>query len=96
MKFVCSFAWTDLKIQDEEKELIEKMIDTDEFDQADRMQVSEWLQVPPPAGDVDPTQIPAAHRQQFLAAVRAVVSADGRVVPAERDSLELFEGLLEY
>ena len=83
-------------VQREEKELIEKMVACDDFDEADRMQVREWLQVPPPAAEVDPTEIPRVHRELFLDAVRAVVEADGRVVPAERDSLKFFEELVRF
>ena len=94
MKFVCSFAWTDLRVSDEERELIDRMVQRYDFDDEDRRQIATWLKVPPAPEEVDPTEIPRAHRQLFLDAARAVVEADGRVVPGERDSLSIFAELV--
>ena len=94
MKFVCSFAWTDLEVSAEERALIERMVEHGDFDLAERKQVVGWLRLPPRPEEVDPTDIPREHRQLFLDAVRAVVLADGRVVPGERDSLALFTELI--
>ena len=60
----------------------------------DTRQVKTWLAVPPAVEQIDPTAIPRAHRELFLRAAEAAVQADGRVVPAERDALALFRGLL--
>jgi len=53
------------------------------------------MKSPPPADEVDPTAIPKEHRQAFFDAAIAVARADGRIVPAERDLLELFRDLLQ-
>ena len=52
------------------------------------------LELPPPADEVDPTTVPAAHRQLFLTTLETVVHADGKVVPAESESLQLFRDLM--
>ena len=91
MKFICSFAWADLEIQAEERAFIEKTIGKLELDSDERAQVDEWLKLPP---EVDPAEIPAAHRQLFIDFARATVAADGRIDEDERFNLEIFEMLL--
>jgi len=94
MRFVCSFAWADLRVSDEERQLIRQMILRLHLDDIERKMVESWLEVPPTADELDPNQVPRAHRDQFLAAARAVITADGAVNPAERDSFKLLEELL--
>ncbi len=94
MKFVCSFVWTDLRVQQAERDLVMRIaghlgLDEDEVDQ-----VKQWLQVPPAVDEVDPAMVPREHRELFFSAAELVAKADGRVVPAERDALELFRDLL--
>ena len=48
----------------------------------------------PRAEEVDPTRIPAAHRQMFLDTIRDVITADGEVAKDEWENLTLFEQLL--
>ncbi len=95
LQFVCSFAWTDLKVQQQERDLIMRVVGRMGLGNEDTKKVEGWLKSPPPADDVDPTSIPKEHRQSFFDAVVAVARADGRLVPAERDQLELFRELLE-
>jgi hypothetical protein len=57
--------------------------------------VAMWMGVPPAIDEVDPTAVPREHRQLFLKVAELVVKADGRVVPAERDSMALFRALLD-
>ncbi len=94
MKFVCSFAWADLEVQDEERTFVSKMVRRLELDDDDSKQVAGWLEVPPPPEEVDPREVPAAHREIFLETVRGLIAADKRVDPDERQNLELFEQLL--
>ena len=94
MKFICSFAWADLEIQTEEREFIEKTIRNLELDEEERGQVEEWLQLPPAVEELDPAEIPPAHRQLFLDFAKATVIADGRMDEEERFNLEIFEMLL--
>jgi len=95
MRFVCAFAWTDLKVQREERALISRMIKQLELDPGEVAQVQEWLEVPPPVEDLDPTQIPRSHRQIFVDAIRRVMEADGTVYRREWESLSLFTDLLD-
>ena len=94
MKFVCSFAWADLEVQAQEKTFVRKMMRRLELDEADRKRVEEWLEVPPPAEEIDPLDVPHAHRQIFLDAARAMILADGRVDDEEVENLALLEQLL--
>ena len=94
MKFVCSFAWADLEVQAEERQFVTKLMDKLELSEADRMQVRQWLQVPPRAEEVDPTQIPLTQRKTFLATIRSVVAADKFIDPDENENLRLLEQLL--
>lgn len=94
MKFVCSFAWADLEVQEEERTFVHKMVRRLELADEDRQQVEGWLEVPPHPEEVDPSQVPAAHRQLFLETIRGLIAADKRVDPDERENLTLFEQLL--
>lgn len=94
MRFVCSFAWTDLKVSQAERDLVMRIAGRMGLGDAEVRQVAQWLQVPPRDDEVDPATVPPAHRRMFLQAAEAMATADGRVVPAERDSLALFRDLL--
>lgn len=94
LKFVCTFAWTDLRVQQEERDLVMRIAGRLGLDEAELAQVREWLRAPPAAEEVDPTRIPLPWRQEFLAAAEAVVAADGRVLGSERDALAVFRELL--
>lgn len=95
MKFVCSFAWADLEIQPEERAFVAKMITRLTLEPEDREKVEGWLEVPPPPEAVDPTQVPPAHRELFLDAVREVIAADGEITAEEYESFRIFQDLLE-
>jgi hypothetical protein len=93
MKFVCSFAWADLEVQDEERAFVARMIDHLGL-QDDRKLIEGWLRHPPRPEEVDPTDVPHEHRELFLDAVRRLVAADDRIDPKEAETLALFEQLL--
>lgn len=95
LKFICSFCWTDLKVQQQERDLVMQVVGKLGLGETDTNQVKAWLLVPPPVDEIDPTAIPQQHRELFLAAADAAVKADGKVVPAERDAVALFRGLLQ-
>lgn len=94
MKFLCSFAWADLRVHEKEKVFIRKMVKKLSLDAKESAAVENWLKVPPRADEVDPQEIPADHRQFFVDSVRAIILADGEVDPEERISLSLLEELL--
>ncbi|MBI4704325.1 MAG: TerB family tellurite resistance protein [Deltaproteobacteria bacterium] len=95
MKFVCSFAWADLEVQDEERAFVAKLVDRLGLNAGERKQVRKWLEVPPRPEEVDPSRIPRQHRELFLKTVHAVVAADQMLAPDEREMLDLFEQLLQ-
>ncbi len=94
MRFVCSFAWADLEVRPEEREFIVKMITHLKLDEDETAQVAEWLQVPPPADDLDPEDIPREHRKLFLDAARALILTDGNVEDVEAENLIILDALL--
>ena len=94
MRFVCSFAWADLEVQDEERDFVGKLVSALHLEPDERAKVERWLEVPPRAEEVDPQDVPLEHRQLFLDAVRAVVARDGVISPGEEESFDLLEQLL--
>ena len=95
LRFVCSFAWADLSIQDEEREFVAQLIKAFDLSQEERDQVYEWLAHPPAPEDVDPMDVPLEHRQIFLNAAIRVIKSDGVVDDREAENLSLFEMLLQ-
>jgi hypothetical protein len=94
MKFVCSFAWADLEVQEEERDYVGRLINALQLHPQEAAQVMEWLEVPPRPDEVDPQDVPREHRQLFLDTMRKLVTRDGVVDPGERENLLLFEQLL--
>ncbi|MCB9597353.1 MAG: TerB family tellurite resistance protein [Sandaracinaceae bacterium] len=94
MKFVCSFAWADLRIDDSERTMVRKMVRKLKLDNDEKRQVEEWLELPPSAEELDPAQIPDEHRALFLKTAREVIEVDGDVAPEEIENFELLAQLL--
>lgn len=94
MKFVCSFAWADLEIADQERGLVQRMVDKLDLAKDERAQVARWLEVPPRAEEVDPAEVPHAHREILLQAARETIAVDGEISEDERENLALLEQLL--
>lgn len=94
LRFVCSFAWADLQVTPAERAAVQGLVRRLRLTAAEKLQVSGWLEVPPPADDVDPNDIPPGQRQLFLDEVRRLVVADGRLSGEEQSSYRLFERLL--
>lgn len=94
MRFLCSFAWCDLRVHEKEKVFIRKMVKELSLDADETKQVEGWLKLPPRASELDPGEIPTEHRTLFLEACRAVVVADGTIHPEEQINLSLLEELL--
>jgi hypothetical protein len=95
MKFVCSFAWADLEVRDEERQFVRRLMKRLELNPAEKQQVEAWLEVPPPAEELDPAEVPRAHRQLFVDTARAMIASDGVIAANERESLDLLEMLLK-
>ncbi len=94
MKFVCSFAWADLEVRDEERAFASRLMRRLGLAQAEMAQVEQWLIVPPRPESVDPTDIPAEHRRVFVETMEGLIEADGEVHPEEAESLSVFRKLL--
>ena len=94
MKFVCSFAWADLQIAQSERTMVAKLMRKLRLDADEKAQVEEWLELPPPADELDPAQIPDEHRALFLTTAREMIEADGEIADEELENFELLEQLL--
>ncbi|MDG1482700.1 MAG: TerB family tellurite resistance protein [Myxococcota bacterium] len=94
MRFVCSFAWADLEVRQEERNLVGQLARKLGMSEREREQVARWLAHPPRPEEVDPLDIPTEHRKMFLAAAQAMIAIDGDIDPQEAATLELFEMLL--
>ena len=94
MRFVCSFAWADLEVTDGERDFVIRLVDKLELDHEERKQVAQWLEVPPPADDLDPADVPREHRQLFLDAARAMILSNGRLGDVEAENLVILDQLL--
>jgi uncharacterized membrane protein YebE (DUF533 family) len=94
MRFVCSFAWADFEIRNEERRFIAELVRKLRLDPAERQMVEKWLTLPPEPESVDPALVPRRHRELFLAAIESLVSIDGDVSPEEEDSLAVLRQLV--
>ena len=94
MKFICSFAWADLEIQDAERNFVSKLVQQLELDDEEAALVEGWLTLPPRAEELDPMEIPHEHRELFLETARAMIVADGKIDPEEAENFELLEQLV--
>ena len=94
LKFVCSFAWSDLEIQPEERRTIAGLAERLELDADERKLVDGWLEVPPDPEGVDPQLVPREHRAAFVKAIENVITADGVVTAREREQLVLLAQML--
>jgi uncharacterized tellurite resistance protein B-like protein len=94
LEFVCAFAWADLEIRDEERAFIARLVKRLELEDDEIAQVEQWLRIPPKPEDIDPNLVPHAHKELFLDCARRMIKADGRVDPAERETLQLLEQLI--
>ena len=54
MRFVCSFVWTDLKVAQQERDLVMRIAGRLALTEVEAKQVEQWLRVPPNIDEVDP------------------------------------------
>lgn len=93
LRFVTSFAWSDLEITAGERAYVHRLVSRLHLTPEEALEVEGWLKLPPNEDDVDPTTIPHEHRQLFLDAVREMIGADGEASPEEKETLALLEQL---
>lgn len=94
MKFICAVAWSDLSVSGEERLFVADCIRKLTMSEEERAQVWSWLEVPPAPEEVDPTDIPAEHREAFIKALGKLVASDQEISPEERESLILLSQLV--
>lgn len=94
IRFVCSFAWADLRVVDEERALVQELIRKLDLPEQEGKLVQQWLDHPPIADLLDPGEIPMEHRKMFLEAAEAMVVADGIIEDDEAENLALLRELL--
>ena len=94
MRFVCSFAWADFEIRDEERRWISALIGRLDLDDDERQQVASWLESPPAEESIDPSLVPAEHRLLFLTAIQSLIETDGEVSEEEAESFQVLEQLV--
>jgi uncharacterized membrane protein YebE (DUF533 family) len=95
LKFLCAFAWTDLKISEHERAFVERLVQRFGLGGDDAKLVEEWLAVAPSPGSLDPSVVPLEHRRVFVDAVRALIYSDGSVDDEERANFERLRVALE-
>ena len=79
---------------DSEKTFVTNMIGLMDLSPDEQAAVTHYLKVPPLPEEIDPTDIPLAHRQLFLNTALQMVGADGHIDERELENLSLFEQLL--
>jgi uncharacterized tellurite resistance protein B-like protein len=94
LEFVCAFAWTDLEVTDAERRFVQRLASRLGLDAEEHKQVEHWLYVAPSPHAIDPARVPAAHRKDFIEAVRAMIYADGHVDTEERMRFEQLKAAL--
>jgi uncharacterized tellurite resistance protein B-like protein len=94
LRFVCAFAWTDLKVTDKERKFVKRLVDRFGLTGEDAELVREWLKAAPAPGSVDASQVPPAHRRAFVETARAMIYADGSVDDEERAQFEKLRSAL--
>jgi hypothetical protein len=94
VKFLCSFAWADLEVREEERVFVKRVVQQLKLNDEDRKKIQGWLRVPPSPESVDPMLIPRAHRKIFLDSIAGVIVSDGVITPEERENFDLLKTLL--
>lgn len=94
MRFVCSFAWADFEIRDEERRWIAALIGRLDLGDEERAAVEVWLERPPSVESIDPALVPVAHREVFLTAIASLIRTDGEVSEEEAESFDLLKQLV--
>ena len=94
MRFVCAFAWADLKVVTEERSIIASFAKSLELNEKELIQVNDWTRHPPKPEEIDPFDIPVHLKEIILSAASAVTIVDGICDHNEADLLTLLQNIL--
>jgi len=94
VRFVCSFAWADLEIREEERTYVANLVRRLGLGDAEQATAEEMLKEPPAPETIDPLTIPVKHRQIFLDSVLGMIAADGEIAEGEALSYNLLQQLV--
>jgi len=94
VRFMCAFAWADLDIADRERGLIRELVARLDLPPEAVEEAEAWLVHPPSEEDLDPYDIPDAHRRLFAEAAAEIIGVDGHIDRMEVENLALFEMLM--
>ena len=94
VRFVCSFAWADLEIREEERTYVANLVTRLGLGEAEQEAAANMLKEPPAPETIDPLSIPVEHRQIFLDAVLGIIAADGEIAEGEALSYNLLQQLV--
>jgi uncharacterized tellurite resistance protein B-like protein len=94
LRFVCSFAWADLRVNEAERHFVHGLVRRMRLNETDAELVEGWLKHPPNPEEVDPLLIPAEHRAIFLETALGVMASDGQISPSETETYNLLAELL--
>jgi uncharacterized tellurite resistance protein B-like protein len=90
MRFLCSFAWADGKVQEQEKVLVRRFAECLDFDDEAIGNIEAWLKQAPRLEEFDTSGISQAVRVIFVEAIESVILADGKIAAKEHALFDRF------
>ena len=94
-QYLCAFAWADREIQQEERDMIVRNMDTLSVSEEQRSQILGWLEIPPDGALIDPYTVPRGFRNLIYNAAQAIVMSDGELHPLEKDMLDMLKEIFD-
>jgi tellurite resistance protein len=94
VRFACAMAWSDLEVPEAERSFVHRLAGALGLTGDALLEVESYLNSPPDPEDVDPQDVPEAHRDLLLIAAKAAAATDGKLTPREAETLRLLEQLL--
>ena len=95
MRFICAFAWADLKVVNAEKKLIARFSDILDLSPKEREAVNGWIAHPPRPEEIDPYEISPHLKETILSAAQAVSMIDGHFDAKEADLIDILQNLFD-
>lgn len=94
IRFVCSFAWADLSVDENERQFVRELVGRIGLDEEAHALAMKWLEHPPTEEELDPYSVPDAHKKLLLEFALEMVAADGRVDRMEVENFMIFESMM--